>query len=291
MDIIALAVRVYCLTRFFALTSCREPPGKPGAVHRSGWESELIDRGSCYSIRVKWNAFGLKSNVRKGAMLILIAEDDRKTGKFLHSGLREAGHVVDVVRDGEAALDCALSKDYDVIVLDIMLPLRDGWSVLTEIRQTGMEVPVLLLTARDLVTDRVRGLDLGADDYLVKPFAFSELLARIRALARRGIHTRPEIFELADLVVDLARVRAERAGQELRLSPKEFSLLELLVSRAGEVVSRAVIAEKVWDMHFASDMNVIDVTVARLRAKADAPFSVKLIHTVKSVGYILEVRR
>lgn len=224
-------------------------------------------------------------------MLILIAEDDRKTGKFLYNGLSEAGHVVDVVRDGEAALECALCRDYDVIVLDIMLPRRDGWNVLTEIRRTGMEVPVLLLTARDLVTDRVRGLDLGADDYLVKPFAFSELLARIRALARRGIHTRPEIFEIADLVVDPARLRAKRAGQELRLSPKEFSLLELLAGRAGEVVNRSVIAEKVWDMHFASDTNVIDVAVARLRAKVDAPFAVKLLHTVRRVGYILEVRQ
>lgn len=221
-------------------------------------------------------------------MLILVAEDEEKTGNFLRTGLSEAGHVVDVAPDGEAAMECVFCRDYDVIVLDLMLPRRDGWNVLTEIRRAGKEVPVLLLTARDEVADRVRGLDLGADDYLVKPFAFSELLARIRALARRGIHTRPERYEIADLLVDPVRLRAQRAGRELKLSPKEFSLLALLASRAGEVVSRAVIAEKVWDMHFASDMNVIDVAVARLRAKVDAPFPIKLLHTVRSVGYVLE---
>lgn len=223
-------------------------------------------------------------------MLILVAEDDDKTRNFLHTGLMEAGHVVDVAPDGEAALECVFSRDNDLIILDLMLPQRDGWNVLVELRQAEKKMPVLLLTARDEIADRVRGLDLGADDYLVKPFAFSELLARVRALARRGSHPRDERYEVADLVVDTVRLRVERAGRDLNLSPKEFSLLALLASRAGEVVSRAVIAEKVWEMHFASDMNVIDVAVARLRAKVDAPFKNKLLHTVRSVGYVLEAR-
>lgn len=224
-------------------------------------------------------------------MLILVAEDDGKTRRFLHAGLGEAGHVVDTAADGETALECALSRDYDLIVLDVMLPRRDGWSVLAELRRANNEVPVLFLTARDEISDRVHGLDLGADDYLVKPFAFSELLARVRALSRRGARTpRPERYEIADLVVDPVRRRAERAGLDLRLTPKEFTLLALLARHAGEVVSRAVIAEKVWDMHFASDMNAIDVAVARLRAKVDTPFGTRLVHTVRSVGYVLEAR-
>ena len=172
-----------------------------------------------------------------------------------------------------------------------MLPRRDGWNVLVELRQAGNTAPVLFLTARDEVEDRVRGLNLGADDYLVKPFAFSELLARVRALARRGSGPSREVrYRVADLVVDSVRHRAERAGQELGLSPKEFALLALLAGHAGEVISRAIIAEKVWDMHFDSDMNVIDVAVARLRAKVDAPFTKKLLHTVRSVGYVLDSR-
>lgn len=224
-------------------------------------------------------------------MLILVAEDDEKTGYFLRTGLNEAGYVVDVVQDGEAALENALARDYDLIILDVMLPARDGWNVLGELRRVQSPAPVLFLTARDEIADRVRGLDIGADDYLVKPFAFSELLARVRVLTRRGHQPRPERYEIADLVVDPTRRRAARAGRDLSLTPKEFSLLSLLASRVGEVVSRAIIAEKVWDMHFASDMNTIDVAVARLRAKVDAPFPRKLLHTVRSVGYVLEVRK
>lgn len=223
-------------------------------------------------------------------MLILVAEDDEKTGYFLRTGLNEAGYVVDVVQDGEAALENALARDYDLIILDVMLPARDGWNVLSELRRAQSPVPVLFLTARDEIADRVRGLDIGADDYLVKPFSFSELLARVRVLARRGHQPRPECYEIADLVVDPTRRRAARADRDLSLTPKEFSLLSLLASRVGEVVSRAIIAEKVWDMHFASDMNAIDVAVARLRAKVDAPFPRKLLHTVRSVGYVLEAR-
>ncbi len=224
-------------------------------------------------------------------MLILIAEDEPKTARFLRKGLTENGYVVDWASDGETALEAGLCRDHDLIILDVMLPRRDGWNVLVELRQAGNTVPVLFLTARDEVEDRVRGLNLGADDYLVKPFAFSELLARVRALARRGNSPpREACYRVADLVVDSVRHRAERAGQELGLSPKEFALLALLASHAGEVISRAIIAEKVWDMHFDSDMNVIDVVVARLRAKVDAPFTKKLLHTVRSVGYVLDSR-
>ncbi len=224
-------------------------------------------------------------------MLILVAEDEPKTARFLCKGLGENGHVVDWASDGEAALEAGLCRDHDLIILDVMLPRRDGWNVLVELRQAGNTAPVLFLTARDEVEDRVRGLNLGADDYLVKPFAFSELLARVRALARRGSGPSREVrYRVADLVVDSVRHRAERAGQELGLSPKEFALLALLAGHAGEVISRAIIAEKVWDMHFDSDMNVIDVAVARLRAKVDAPFTKKLIHTVRSVGYVLDSR-
>ncbi len=224
-------------------------------------------------------------------MLILIAEDEPKTARFLRKGLTENGYVVDWASDGEAALEAGLCRNHDLIILDVMLPRRDGWNVLVELRKAGNTAPVLFLTARDEVEDRVRGLNLGADDYLVKPFAFSELLARVRALARRGNGPPREVrYRVADLVVDSVRHRAERAGQELGLSPKEFSLLALLASHAGEVISRAIIAEKVWDMHFDSDMNVIDVAVARLRAKVDAPFTKKLLHTVRSVGYVLDSR-
>lgn len=224
-------------------------------------------------------------------MLILIAEDEIKTARFLRKGLTENGHVVDWASDGEAALEAGLCRDHDLIILDVMLPRRDGWNVLVELRKAGNTAPVLFLTARDEVEDRVRGLNLGADDYLVKPFAFSELLARVRALARRGNGPPREVrYRVADLVVDSVRHRAERAGQDLGLSPKEFALLALLASHAGEVISRAIIAEKVWDMHFDSDMNVIDVAVARLRAKVDTPFTKKLLHTVRSVGYVLDSR-
>ncbi len=224
-------------------------------------------------------------------MLILIAEDEAKTARFLRKGLTENGHVVDWASDGEAALEAGLCRDHDLIILDVMLPGRDGWNVLVELRKAGNTAPVLFLTARDEVEDRVRGLNLGADDYLVKPFAFSELLARVRALARRGNGPPREVcYRVADLVVDSVRHRAERAGQDLGLSPKEFALLALLAGHAGEVISRAIIAEKVWDMHFDSDMNVIDVAVARLRAKVDAPFTKKLLHTVRSVGYVLDSR-
>jgi len=195
---------------------------------------------------------------------------------------------VDVAADGVEGLFMAGGFDYELVVLDAMLPGKDGWTVLEELRRLGRRMPVLFLTARSDVADRVRGLDLGADDYLVKPFAFTELLARVRALLRRRGEQQPEVFAVADLRVDLHALRAEREGVRLDLAPKEFSLLSLLVRRQGEVLSRRVIAEQVWDINFDSDSNVVDVAVRRLRRKVDDPFPIKLIHTVRGMGYVLE---
>ena len=223
-------------------------------------------------------------------MRVLIVEDEAKTAAYLAKGLREHGFVADVARDGRDGLQMATSEIYDVAILDVMLPGRDGWSVLQDLRNSGSLLPVLFLTARDSVADRVRGLELGADDYLVKPFAFSELLARIRTVLRRGSSRQSDVLSAGDLELDVVRRRVQRAGQKLELSPKEFALLSLLVRRSGEVLSRTLIAEQVWDMNFDSDTNVVDVHIRRLRAKMDDPFDRKLIHTVRGAGYVLEVR-
>lgn len=221
-------------------------------------------------------------------MKILIVEDEPKTGDYLRQGLSEAGFVVDLARDGLDGLHAATTAEYDLIVLDVMLPRLDGWGVLETLRRGGQQTPVLFLTARDQVEDRVRGLELGADDYLVKPFAFSELLARVRTLLRRGRAKEPEVLRAADLELDLLRRRVLRAGQRIDLTAKEFALLELLLRRQGEVLPRSLIASQVWDMNFDSDTNVIEVAVRRLRAKVDDPFEPKLIRTVRGMGYVLE---
>ena len=222
-------------------------------------------------------------------MKILIVEDEQKTGDYLKQGLSEAGFVADLARDGVDGLHLALTDDYDLVVLDVMLPRLDGWQVLREIRQKGKHLPVLFLTARDQVEDRVKGLEFGADDYLVKPFAFSELLARVRALLRRGRTNEPELLQVANLELDLLRRRVTRGGKRIDLTAKEFALLELLLRRQGEVLPRSLIASQVWDMNFDSDTNVIEVAVRRLRAKIDDDFEPKLIRTVRGMGYVLEI--
>ena len=222
-------------------------------------------------------------------MRILVIEDEPKLADYLKKGLSEQSHVVDLARDGVDGLHLALEGEYDLIVLDVMLPGVDGFGILASVR-AQKDTPILMLTARDAVEDRVRGLEGGADDYLVKPFAFSELLARVQALLRRGRTQEPTLLRLADLELDLARRRAQRGGRRLDLTAKEFSLLALLLRRQGQVLSRTTLAEQVWDMNFDSDTNVIDVAVRRLRSKLDDPFDAKLLHTVRGMGYVLESR-
>ena len=222
-------------------------------------------------------------------MKILIVEDEPKTGAYLKQGLTEAGFVTDLARDGWDGLELAKAEHYDLMILDVMLPGINGWQVLEGVRRAGIDMPVLFLTARDQVEDRVKGLELGADDYLVKPFAFAELLARVRSLVRRG-HAGLEsaVLKAADLELDLLRRRAMRSGRKIELTAKEFALLELFLRRKGEVLPRSLIASQVWDMNFDSDTNVIDVAVRRLRVKIDEGFQLKLIHTVRGMGYVLE---
>ncbi len=221
-------------------------------------------------------------------MKALLVEDDRKTAMYLRKGLSESGFAVDVAERGDDGLHLASKGHYDIIVLDIMLPERDGWSVLEELRRSGNQTAILILTARDAVQDRVKGLEQGADDYLVKPFAFSELLARIRTILRRGIKIQPTTLRVADLEIDFVQHRAARAGKKLDLTPKEFALLSLLVRRRGEVLTRTVIADQVWDLNFDSQTNVVDVHMRRLRSKVDEGFEPKLIQTVRGIGYVVE---
>ena len=222
-------------------------------------------------------------------MKILIIEDEAKTGNYLKQGLSEASFVVDLVRNGTDGLHHGLTETYDLIILDVMLPGIDGWAVLQGIRKAENDTPILFLTARDHVDDRVKGLTLGADDYLVKPFAFSELLARVRTLLRRGSKvSATDHLIAADLELDLIRRRVTRSGKRIDLTAKEFALLELLLRRQGEVLPRSLIASQVWDMNFDSDTNVIEVAMRRLRAKLDDNFEPKLIRTVRGMGYVLE---
>jgi two-component system copper resistance phosphate regulon response regulator CusR len=222
-------------------------------------------------------------------MRILIVEDEPKTAAYVSKGLTEHAYVVDIATDGIEGLHLATSGHYDLILLDVMLPGADGWSVLENLRRQR-QTPVLFLSARDAVADRVKGLELGADDYLVKPFAFSELLARIRTLLRRGAAPAEQRYRIADLDVDTVRRRVVRGGERIELTAKEYALLDYFVRHVGEVVSRTLIAEHVWDMNFDSDTNVVDVAVRRLRAKLDDPFDTKLIHTIRGVGYLFDTR-
>ncbi len=223
-------------------------------------------------------------------MKLLVVEDEVKTADYLRQGLTEAGFVVDLARNGLDGHHLAMTGGHDLIILDVMLPDIDGWRIVRALREAERTVPVLFLTARGSVDDRVKGLELGADDYLVKPFAFTELLARVRTLLRRSrAPAAAERLQVADLVLDLPRRRASRGGVRINLSNKEFALLELLVRRQGEVLPRSLIASQVWDMNFDSDTNVIDVAIRRLRAKVDEAFEPKLIQTVRGMGYSLDL--
>ncbi len=222
-------------------------------------------------------------------MKILIVEDEPKAGEYLRQGLGEAGFVVDLAHNGNDGLHLALQGTYDLVILDVMLPGLNGWQVLQSMRQHGLQMPAMFLTARDQVEDRVKGLELGADDYLIKPFSFAELLARVRTILRRGRSgTESTTLRVADLELDLLRRRVTRAGKRIDLTAKEFGLLELLMRRSGEVLPRSLIASQVWDMNFDSDTNVIEVAMRRLRIKIDEGQDVKLIQTVRGMGYVLE---
>ncbi len=228
-------------------------------------------------------------------MRLLVIEDEQKLAQYLHKGLSENGHVVDLAHDGIEGRRLAVGGEYDLVLLDLMLPGVDGFGVLASIRAEKRQLPVLMLTARDRIEDRVRGLEQGADDYLVKPFAFSELLARINALLRRGQAANGAgggvtSLQMGELELDLVARKATRAGQRLDLTAKEFKLLTLLLRRRGQILSRTTLAEQVWDMNFDSDTNVVEVAVRRLRAKLDDPFPTPLLHTVRGMGYVLEER-
>ena len=221
-------------------------------------------------------------------MRILLVEDDRKVASFIRKGLAEEGYAVDTAADGETGLAMGLDRLHDLIILDVMLPAKPGFQVVRELRQAKVSTPILLLTARDAVEDKVQGLDVGADDYHTKPFAFAELLARVRALLRRGGEGRPPALQVADLILDPATRTVRRGGEAIPLTNREFALLEYLMRNPGRVLTRTMIAEKVWDYSFDSETNVIDVYVNYLRKKIDAGRPSKLLHTVRGVGYVLK---
>ncbi|WP_053121037.1 heavy metal response regulator transcription factor [Pseudomonas sp. P1.31] len=217
-------------------------------------------------------------------MNILVVEDEPKAGNYLLNGLQELGYSVSLARNGADGLHLALEHSFDVVVLDVMMPKMDGWEVLRRLRKEA-DTPVLFLTARDDIADRVKGLELGADDYLIKPFSFAELVARLRTLTRRGPIHEDEQLQIADLQIDVLKRRVSRGGVRITLTNKEFALLQLFATHTGQVLARSLIASRVWDMNFDSDTNVVDVAVRRLRAKIDDPFQLKLIHSVRGIGY------
>ncbi len=223
-------------------------------------------------------------------MRILVIEDNIKTANYLCAGLKENFFLPEAVHDGQEALFLALNNPYDAIVLDVMLPTIDGWAFIKTFRESNQSTPVIFLTAKDRVEDRIKGIELGADDYLVKPFAFSELLVRIKSLLRRTQIQSESVLRIEDLCIDLAKHKVSRETKFIDLTQKEFLLLLLLAKRTGEVLSRTYIAEQVWDINFDCDTNVIDVAIKRLREKIDKNFSLKLIHTVRGAGYVLEKR-
>lgn len=224
-------------------------------------------------------------------MRVLLVEDEPKTAAFIRCGLEENGFTVMLASRGDEGLSLARTEVFNAIILDIGLPVLDGFSLLAALRESRSTIPVLCLTARDTVAEKIKGLELGADDYLVKPFSFSELLARLRTILRRGVKSSDPIIRVADLEIDLRRLRATRNGERLDLTAKEFNLLALLAQRQGEVLSRTVIAEEVWDVNFDSDTNVVEVAIRRLRKKMDDPYPKKLIHTFRGVGYVLDGNR
>jgi len=223
-------------------------------------------------------------------MRLLVIEDEIRTASHLQKGLRENGFTVDVAYDGSEGARLATSGVYSLIVLDVMLPGLDGWAILDQLRGAGILTPVLFLTARDKVEDRVKGLEMGADDYLIKPYAFSELLARVRTILRRGSAAQQEVLRIGDLEIDSRRYKVTRAGRSVYLTRREFILLNCLAQSAGEVVSRTRIVEQVWDINFDTGTNIVEATMRRLRAKVDDPFDKPLIHNVRGVGYVLEAR-
>ena len=221
-------------------------------------------------------------------MRALIVEDDRTIADFVARGLRESGFAIDLAPDGEAGLEAALQQDYDVAIVDVMLPKRDGLAVIDELRRRGKTTPVLILSARRSVDDRVLGLQAGGDDYLTKPFAFAELLARVQALVRRASRTpEPTTLTVADLSLDLLTRKVTRRGTPIDLRPREFALLEYLMRNAGRVVSKTMILSHVWEYSFDPQTNIVDVLVSRLRDRVDRPFDTRLLHTVRGVGYVL----
>jgi two-component system copper resistance phosphate regulon response regulator CusR len=221
---------------------------------------------------------------------ILIIEDEIKTATYLSDGLESSGYIVSLAKEGKEGLFLATEYEFDLVILDVMLPKLDGWTVLTELRRVRPEIRVLFLTARDAVKDRVKGFELGADDYLIKPFAFSELLGRVRALLRRGVSSKQDKISIADLEIDLMKHKVVRERQSIDLTAQEFALLVFLAEHQGEVLSRALIAEAVWDINFNMETNVVDVAIKRLRQKIDLHFERKLIHTIRGIGYVLEER-